>query len=109
MGESKRRRLELAGTELTRIVTDKGKLLEVGFLAFAKFVISPDAPPIQLKEMRLAFMAGAEHVWSSMLNMLDEDKEPTIDDLRRMDAIQREIDEWRAVLSNRVDPPKGSA
>jgi hypothetical protein len=109
MGESKRRRLEQAATDLTRVLTDKGKLIEAGFTAFAKFVISPDAPPIQLSEMRLAFMAGAEHVWSSMLNLLDEDKEPTADDMRRMEMIQREIDEWRAILSNRVDPPKGSA
>lgn len=109
MGESKRRLLHRAATDLTRELTDKGKLIEAGFAAFAKFVISPDAPPVQLSEMRLAFMAGAEHVWSSMLNMLDEDREPTVDDMRRMDMIQRELDEWRAVLSNRVDPPKGSA
>jgi hypothetical protein len=39
--------------------------------------------------MQLAFMAGAEHVWSSVINMLDPGEEPTDADMRRMDLIQR--------------------
>jgi len=35
--------------------------------------------------------------------------EPTDADLRRMDLIQRELDEWRGKLSERIDPAKGNA
>lgn len=105
MGESKRRResQERAASNLTKELTDNGKLIEAGFAIFADVVIPKDAPPVQLVETQLAFMAGAEHVWSSVLNMLDPDDEPTADDIRRMDLIQRELDEWRGKLSERVN------
>jgi len=109
MGESKRRRIQRVATELTVELADKGKLIEAGFVAFATLVIPKDAPDIQFSEMQLAFMAGAEHVWSSVMAMLDFGEEPTDADLHRMNLIQREIDEWRGVLSERVDPVKGSA
>ena len=109
MGESKRRRIEQAATDLTKELTDEGKLIEAGFAAFASLVIPKDAPTIQLREMQLAFMAGAEHVWSSIMNILDPGEEPTAADLRRMDLIQRELDEWRGKFSERIDPAKGNA
>lgn len=106
---SKARLIEQAASDLTKGLIDRGKLIEAGFAAFAHYVIPKDAPPVQLREMRLAFMAGAEHVWSSVMNMLDPGEDPTTADLRRMDLIQREMDEWRGKLSERVDPAQGRA
>lgn len=106
---NKRAMLHDAAVDLTKDLTDRGKLVEAGFAAFAKFVIPKDAPAIQLSEMRLAFMAGAEHVFSSIMAILDEGADPTDADLRRMDLIHRELDEWRGKLSERVDPAKGTA
>ena len=88
---------------------DEGKLIEAGFVLFANSVISKDAPPVQYSEMRLAFMAGAEHIFSSILNVLEEGDEPTDADMRRMELVQGEIDEWRAKLSERISPAVGSA
>ena len=107
--KSKRRLIEQAASDLTKDLTDRGKLVEAGFTVFASFAISKDAPPIQLSEMRLAFMAGAEHVFSSIMNILDPGDEPTAADLRRMDLIHRELDEWRGRISERVQPAQGSA
>jgi hypothetical protein len=95
---NKKSRAEQIGTEFTKDLIDRGKLVEAGFAAFRHFVIAKDAPPDQVAEMRLAFMAGAEHVFSSVLTMLDQGEEPTDTDLRRMDMIHREIEEWRATL-----------
>jgi hypothetical protein len=106
---NKARLIEQAASDLTKELTDKGKLIEAGFAAFAHYVVPKDAPPVQLREMHLAYMAGAEHVWSSVMNMLDPGEEPTEADMRRMDLIQREIDEWRGKLSERVDPAQGRA
>jgi hypothetical protein len=106
---NKARLIEQAASDLTKELTDKGKLIEAGFAAFAHYVVPKDAPPVQLREMQLAYMAGAEHVWSSVMNMLDPGEEPTEADMRRMDLIQREIDEWRGKLSERVDPAQGRA
>jgi hypothetical protein len=106
---SKRRLIEQAASDVTKELTDQGKLIEAGFAAFAHFVIAKDAPEVQRSEMRLAFMAGAEHLFSSIMNILDPGDEPTAADLRRMDLIHREIKEWRATLSERVQPSQGRA
>ena len=100
---------EQAASALTKELTERGKLVEAGFAVFASCVIAKDAPPVQLSEMRLAFMAGAEHVFSSIMNMLDEGAEPTDADLRRMDLIHKEIEEWRGRISERVQPAQGRA
>jgi len=41
--------------------SDKGQIIELGWLSFRK-VIHPNAPPVQLTEMRTAFYAGAQHL-----------------------------------------------
>lgn len=106
MGEAKRRRTQQdIGADLTKELTEKGKLIEAGFAALASMVLPKNAPAIQLYEMQLAFMAGAEHVWSSMMTMLDPGEEPTEADLRRMDLIQKELVEWREKLLERVSQP----
>lgn len=106
---NKARLIEKAAVEVTKEFTDKGKLVEAGFAAFAHFVIAKDAPAIQQQEMRLAFMAGAEHLFSSIMAIMDPGTEPTDADLRRMDLISTEIDGWRAALSERVQPTQGRA
>lgn len=106
---SKARLIERAASDLTKELTDKGRLVEAGFAAFRHYVMPNDAPPIQVSEMRLAFMAGAEHVFSSIMNIMDPGEEPTDADMRRMSLIQTEIDHWRATLSERFDPAQGRA
>lgn len=106
---NKAKLIEQAAGDLTKKLMDEGRLIEAGFAAFAHYVIPKDAPPEQLREMQIAFMAGAEHVWSSTMNALEEGEEPTDADMRRMDLIQRELDEWRGKLSERIEPAQGRA
>ncbi len=106
---NKARLIERAALDVTKELTDKGKLIEAGFAAFRHFVIAKDAPAIQVQEMQLAFMAGAEHLFSSIMGILDPGDEPSAADLRRMDLINTEIDTWRGKLSERVDPAQGNA
>jgi hypothetical protein len=101
--------IEEAAHTFTKDLTDKGKLIEAGFAIFAHYVMPKDVSPLQMSEMRLAFMAGAEHLFSSIMSILDPGSEPTDADLRRMDIISRELDEWRAKLSERIDPSQGRA
>lgn len=119
MGEAKRKRskrefLEDVGQAVGRELADRGRLVEAGFVIFADAVISPTAPEVQREEMRLAFMAGAEHVFSSLVNIMEgegegESEMPTEADLRRMDLINKELDEWRGRISERVQPSQGRA
>lgn len=81
---------------------DKGKLVEAGFVSLRLSVIPKDAPPVQVDEMRLAFVAGAQHVWASIMTMLDPGSEPTAKDLRRMTLISDELDAMAKELTLRV-------
>lgn len=95
--------------DVTKALIDRGKLIEAGWEIFRIHVIPKDAPQVQVDEMQLAFMAGADHVYSSIMNMLDPGSEPTDADLKRMDQIDSEIMSWREKLKLRVYPSKGKA
>lgn len=87
--------------ELQRRLTDKGLLIEAGWIGLRIACIPPDASELQLDEMRGAFFAGAQHLFSSMMSILDEDREPTENDLRRMDLIDKELRAFIADYSRR--------
>jgi len=76
---------------LTKRLADEGKLIEAGWVGLRLAAIPLDAPEIQIREMRNAFMAGAQHLFSSIINMLDADTEPTAADMKRMDLIDAEL------------------
>lgn len=77
---------------VTKELVDQGLLIEGGFAGFRIMVIPEDAPEIQVREMRTAFLAGAQHLFSSIMNVMDSDAEPTQSDLNRMNMIASELD-----------------
>lgn len=103
MGEAKRRREALTDYErtmqaLARKMTDDGRLVEAGWVGLRAAWVSPEASDLQVAEMRKAFMAGAQHLFTSIMHILDEDREPTAADLARMSAIDRELTEFGQTL-----------
>ena len=79
---------------------DKGKLIEGGWQAFVIVGGLKDAPTQQLTDMRKAYMLGAQHLFASIMQIMDADREPTAQDMRRMDLIHRELDAFRRSLTN---------
>lgn len=77
---------------LTKMLVDQGLLIEAGFVVFAAKMIPKDTPEVQTSRVRLAFFAGAQHLWSSVMTFLDPGEEPTEKDMQRMDNIQAELD-----------------
>lgn len=93
MGEAKRKR-EAVGKivdAVTGHMSDRGRLIEAGWIALRKSAMRPDAPEIQVTEMRMAFFAGAQHLFASIMGILDPGSEPTERDLKRMDLISHEL------------------
>lgn len=76
---------------LTRELTDKGRLLEAGWIGLRLAAIPLDASKQQLESMHQAYMAGAQHLWSSIMYALDPGDDPTKNDMRRMDLIDAEL------------------
>lgn len=93
---------------LERELADKGKLIEAGWVGLRLAAIPEDAGKLQLEEMRNAFFAGAQHLFASIMSVMDEDREPTDADLRRMDLISAELDLFIRDFSRRHQMP-GSA
>jgi len=95
--------------QLTKRLADEGKLIEAGWVALRLEVIADNAPPMQLTEMRLAYMAGAQHLFSSIMNVLDSGTEWTDADLTRMNSIEKELEVFRAELDLWVGRTRGTA
>lgn len=107
---SKRKMIERVALEVTKRFTDEGKLVEAGFAAFHHLFIPKDAEQFQVDEMRIAYMAGAEHLFSSIMGIMDPgDAEPTANDMRRMDLINAELETWRGKFFDRLTPAQGRA
>jgi hypothetical protein len=94
---------------LSRRLADDGKLIEAGWVGLRVAAIPLDAPATQLTEMRMAYMAGAQHLFSSILTFLDPGTEETAADLRRMGLINAELEAFGKELELRFKRPGGSA
>jgi hypothetical protein len=88
--------------QLSRELVDKGLLIEAGWTAMRASVIPENASVIQLREMRMAFFAGAQHLFGSIMGILDPGAEPTDDDLKRMESISDELDTFIAEMKERA-------
>jgi hypothetical protein len=94
---------------LERELLAKGMLIEAGFVGLRLAAIPLDAPAIQIEEMRHAFFAGAQHLMSSIMTVLDPGAEVTDADVAHMDAIQAELDTFIEQFKLRHFPAKGRA
>ena len=77
--------------KIVKHFVDQGLLIEAGWQTLKMLSLPPNAPQIQIDEMRNAFFAGAQHLFASIIEMLDPEAEVTETDMRRMDAIEKEL------------------
>jgi len=108
-----REEITAAIDEVTKKLVAEGKLIEAGFAAYIVVTWGTDALPAmtntQLGMLRTAYFSGAQHLFASMMSMMDPgDDEPTGDDLARMDQINDELAQWYATMAERL-ATKGSA
>lgn len=95
------RLVELAEQELVK----RGLIVAGGFAGYRLMAMNKDAPDIQVRECMLAFYAGAQHLYSTMMRVMDEGTEPTDADLKRMEMIHNELEDFR----NRILEPMHAA
>jgi len=89
--------LKKVAEQLTKQLADNGRLVEAGWAGFmlATKLTEATAAPGQLSNMRKAFFAGAMHLFTSMLSFLEAGTEPTDTDLKRMDALSKELERFQ--------------
>lgn len=94
---------------LTRTLTDQGKLIEAGWVSLRLAAVPLDAPATQLDEMRNAFFAGAQHLFSSIMTMMEDGADATDGDMSRLGLIQTELDGFIESYRLRHVPSEGQA
>jgi hypothetical protein len=100
---------------LTKELAEAGKLIEAGWVGLRLMAIPLDAPAAQLTEMRMAFFAGAQHLFGSLTgskSVLEDTGDPdeiTPGDMRRMDLIDKELRGFIEDFKFRHVPTKGTA
>lgn len=84
----------------------QGKLIAGGFEIFRSVVLATHATDAQVEDLRIAWFAGAQHVFSSIMATLDEGEDATEADLQRMKNIADELDSFKHDLALRMTPTK---
>ena len=93
---------------MVKAMTDQGLLIEAGWVAFQHiFMSDPTVTGQQKHDMRIAFFCGAQHIFGSVINMLDPGDEPSDKDLARMDSVSQEIDRFAAWIKQHVEHRDG--
>lgn len=108
----KKRVLDEVAEQITKGLVDDGKVIEAGWISYWKMVVPPDAGRVQIEECKLAFMAGAQHLFDTINSVLEEGEDATEADVHRMRMIASELIEWRERVTARVAlsrPTEGSA
>lgn len=93
---------------LSRRLADDGKLIEAGWIGMRLAAIPHDAPSVQLDNMRMAFMGGAQHLFASIMTILGPESEPTDADMQRMSLIADELEAYGKELEQRIRRSKGT-
>src|SRR3546814_8281969 len=65
---------------------------------FREMVLAPDAPDIQLSEMRRAFFGGAAALFKVMMRKLDPGEEPTKRDEAQMERSDEHTSELQSLM-----------
>lgn len=97
-----REQLNAAVEKATKAMLDQGKIVAAGWAGFELLCVPASAPDTQRAEMRKAFFSGAQHLFASIMTGLEEDKEPTDTDLRRMDLIHAELEAFAEELKRSI-------
>jgi hypothetical protein len=105
-----RAEIERIATELSKRLASEGRLIEAGWAGYRLLVLPQDASQIQIDECRTAFMAGSQHLFSSIMVILDPgDSEPTDADLKKMDLIDKELRAFAREMNLKATRTRGSA
>jgi len=115
VGEAKRRQalsreqFHKLIVDVTRGIATEGKLIALGWYGFEKHLLPADVGDQQRRDMCIAFFAGADHLYSSIMSMLDPGTEETPGDMKRMAAIHDELEQFRNLFKAAAMKTEGEA
>ena len=69
---------------LVKGFVDDGKLVEAGFAAYRAVMLPAEVSANMVSAVRVAYMSGAQHLFASIMSMIDPGLNPTMADVSRM-------------------------
>jgi hypothetical protein len=87
---------------LQRELAEQGMLIEAGWISLRLAVLGDTTTPEQLRDMRMAYFAGAQHLFGAIATIMEPGEEPTEADLTRMDRINAELTAFLDELKRRI-------
>jgi hypothetical protein len=95
-------------TAVHKHLIDSGLLIEAGW-AVMKMVEWPElGPGPEYDARRMAFFAGAQHLFGGIMQTLDPGDDPTETDMNRMNLVSEELRRWTEEMSLRWAKPSGT-
>ena len=91
---------------ITRELIDEGRIIEAGFASYKIAVMNPNAGADQIIETRRAFFAGAQHLFASIMSVLEPGSEPTDNDMHRITQIHEELNRFIVELKSKYREEK---
>lgn len=86
--------------EINRVMQEWGEcgqIIEGGWQALL-LGMPPETPELQLSEMRKAYYMGAQHLFASILMILEPGMEATDKDMQKLNLIHEELDRFVQAL-----------
>lgn len=77
-----------------RLLLEWGKQGRIMAAGFAAYRVVTKLPVEQVDNQYFAYMAGAQHLFSAVMAILDADVEPTEQDMELMSKINAELEKW---------------
>lgn len=89
--------------EISKAQADRGQLVDIGWKAYRVVMLPRHAQSAEMEEQfRYTYFSGAQHLFASIMNVLDSDREPTARDLERMSKINDELDGFARELEGYI-------
>ena len=85
-------KLQAVADNLLRELSDRGQIVEGGWKAYELLTNLKMASEVQRTECRKAYFFGAQHLFASVMGMLDPGREPTERDMERMTKLHTELE-----------------
>ena len=90
-GSPEREQLRRVASKITELLFDDSRIIQGGWLGFAQIAVPVDASAAQVSDMRMSFYGGAQHLFSSIMNVMEKGDEATENDMRRIANIAAEL------------------
>lgn len=94
---------------LSKGLADQGKIIEAGWMGLRLMSVPEGASQTQIDTMRSCFFAGAQHLFASIMQILEPGEEPTDKDMERLDLIHKELNDFIEQFKLKSFNAEGSA